>query len=442
MIACVGGGSNSIGIFHAFLADESVRLIGCEAGGDGLDTGRHAATMVAGSDGVLHGMRTRVLQDSDGQTLATHSISAGLDYPGVGPEHAWLAESGRASYRAITDTGAMEAFALLCRTEGIIPALESAHALAGALQVGKEAGPRCWSTCQAGATGRHHRLPLVRAPERRSAGRGGRPVTGVAAAFARAAGEGRAALVGYVPVLSHRGRGDRRRPGDCRIRRGRDRDRAALHRPLLDGPVIQTAVDRALVNGTRVTDVLRTVEAVAVSGVPVLVMTYWNPVDHYGVRRFARDLAAAGGCGLITPDLTPEEAGPWLDAAAEHDLDRVFLVAPSSTPERIELITKVCAGFVYAVSVMGITGARDRVGEVAERRGAGSGPAAAQVAVGLGVCDGAQAPPRSPVRGRRDRRPAFVQRLLDAPDPTAYLRGARPGRRPGGGGPRPARAAR
>jgi tryptophan synthase beta chain len=141
VIACVGGGSNSIGIFHAFLPDESVRLIGCEAGGDGLDTGRHAATMVAGSDGVLHGMRTRVLQDSDGQTLATHSISAGLDYPGVGPEHAWLAGRGRASYRAITDAEAMDAFALLCRTEGIIPALESAHALAGALQVAKEAGP-------------------------------------------------------------------------------------------------------------------------------------------------------------------------------------------------------------------------------------------------------------------------------------------------------------
>jgi tryptophan synthase beta chain len=141
VIACVGGGSNALGIFHAFLPDSGVALIGCEAGGDGLDTGRHAATMVAGSDGVLHGMRTRVLQDSDGQTLATHSISAGLDYPGVGPEHAWLAESGRASYRAVTDTQAMEAFSLLCRTEGIIPALESAHALAGALQVGREAGP-------------------------------------------------------------------------------------------------------------------------------------------------------------------------------------------------------------------------------------------------------------------------------------------------------------
>ena len=141
VIACVGGGSNAMGIFHAFLPDTSVALIGCEAGGDGLGTGRHAATLVAGSDGVLHGMRTRVLQDPDGQTLATHSISAGLDYPGVGPEHAWLAASGRASYRALTDAQAMEAFSLLCRTEGIIPALESAHALAGALQVAREAGP-------------------------------------------------------------------------------------------------------------------------------------------------------------------------------------------------------------------------------------------------------------------------------------------------------------
>jgi tryptophan synthase beta chain len=141
VIACVGGGSNALGIFHAFLPDENVALIGCEAGGDGLDTGRHAATIVAGSDGVLHGMRTRVLQDPDGQTLRTHSISAGLDYPGVGPEHAWLARTGRASYRAVTDAQAMEAFSLLCRTEGIIPALESAHALAGALQVARETGP-------------------------------------------------------------------------------------------------------------------------------------------------------------------------------------------------------------------------------------------------------------------------------------------------------------
>ncbi len=141
VVACVGGGSNAIGIFHAFIADSDVRLIGCEAGGDGLGTGRHAATLTGGSQGVLHGMRTFVLQDAEGQTLGTHSISAGLDYPGVGPEHVWLMETGRASYRAVTDAEAMDAFSVLCRTEGIIPAIESAHALAGALQVGRELGP-------------------------------------------------------------------------------------------------------------------------------------------------------------------------------------------------------------------------------------------------------------------------------------------------------------
>jgi tryptophan synthase beta chain len=141
VVACVGGGSNAIGIFHAFVPDQSVRLIGCEAGGDGLDTGRHAATLTGGSPGVLHGMRTFVLQDDEGQTRGTHSISAGLDYPGVGPEHVWLMETGRASYRAVTDAQAMNAFSVLCRTEGIIPAIESAHALAGALQIGRELGP-------------------------------------------------------------------------------------------------------------------------------------------------------------------------------------------------------------------------------------------------------------------------------------------------------------
>jgi tryptophan synthase beta chain len=140
VIACVGGGSNAIGAFHAFIPDDGVALIGCEAGGEGLASGRHAATVVGGSAGVIHGMRTYLLQDSEGQTLPTHSVSAGLDYPGVGPEHAWLHETGRASYRAITDAEAMDAFATLCRTEGIIPAIESAHALAGALQAGPEFG--------------------------------------------------------------------------------------------------------------------------------------------------------------------------------------------------------------------------------------------------------------------------------------------------------------
>ncbi|MEH1126037.1 tryptophan synthase subunit beta [Micromonospora sp. CPCC 206061] len=133
--ACVGGGSNAIGIFHAFVGDEGVRLYGFEAGGEGISSGRHAARFSGGTPGVLHGTRTYVLQDDDGQTLESHSISAGLDYPGVGPEHAWLHDTGRASYLPVTDDEAMAAFQLLCRTEGIIPALESAHAIAGIIKV-------------------------------------------------------------------------------------------------------------------------------------------------------------------------------------------------------------------------------------------------------------------------------------------------------------------
>jgi len=133
--ACVGGGSNAIGIFHAFIGDSTVRLYGFEAGGDGVATGRHAASITGGGTGVLHGARTYLLQDSDGQTIESHSISAGLDYPAVGPEHAWLHDIGRATYEPVTDAEAMEAFQLLCRTEGIIPAIESAHGLAGAIRI-------------------------------------------------------------------------------------------------------------------------------------------------------------------------------------------------------------------------------------------------------------------------------------------------------------------
>ncbi|WP_370636124.1 tryptophan synthase subunit beta [Aeromicrobium sp. Leaf350] len=141
VVACVGGGSNAIGMFTAFVPDEQVRLVGIEAGGDGVETGRHAATITGGQVGVLHGARSFLLQDDDGQTIESHSISAGLDYPGVGPEHAYLAETGRAQYVPATDDAAMSAFALLCKTEGIIPAIESAHALAGAIDLAQELGP-------------------------------------------------------------------------------------------------------------------------------------------------------------------------------------------------------------------------------------------------------------------------------------------------------------
>ena len=139
--ACVGGGSNAMGLFSAFIDDAEVALRGYEAGGDGVETGRHAARFSGGSPGVLHGARTYVMQDEWGQTLPSHSISAGLDYPGVGPEHAWLHDTGRAVYEAVNDDEAMAAFSALCHTEGIIPAIETAHGLAGAIRLGHELGP-------------------------------------------------------------------------------------------------------------------------------------------------------------------------------------------------------------------------------------------------------------------------------------------------------------
>jgi tryptophan synthase alpha chain len=252
-------------------------------------------------------------------------------------------------------------------------------------------------------------------------------VSAVSGAFAAAAAEGRAALVGYLPAGFPSVAGAIA-AATAMAEAGADIVEIGLpySDPLLDGPVIQEASHRALAGGTRVADVLRTTEAVAAAGVPVLVMTYWNPVDHYGVAAFARDLAAAGGSGLITPDLTPEEAGPWLEAAADHALDPVFLVAPSSSAQRLMLVTAACRGFVYAASIMGTTGTRDSVGSqasglVSRVRESTTLP----VAVGLGVRDRAQA---AEVAGFADGvivGSAFVSRLLDAEGAAAGISAVR-----------------
>jgi tryptophan synthase alpha chain len=244
-----------------------------------------------------------------------------------------------------------------------------------------------------------------------------------ASVFRRAAAENRSALVGYLPA-GFPSVGGAIEAATAMAGAGADLIEIGLpySDPLLDGPVIQQASQRALEGGTRVADVLATVEAVASAGVPVLVMTYWNPVDHYGVAAFARDLAAAGGSGLITPDLTPEEAGPWLEAAAARGLDPVFLVAPSSSAERIKLITSACGGFVYAASLMGTTGMRQAVsgqaaGLVRRVRECTSLP----VAVGLGVSDRRQAAEVAAFADGVIVGSAFVRRLLDAPSQAAGI---------------------
>jgi len=248
-----------------------------------------------------------------------------------------------------------------------------------------------------------------------------------AAAFTRAREQGRAALVGYLPAgyPSHDGAV---RALTAMVEAGVDVVEVGLpySDPLIDGPTVQDAVVRALEGGTTTKDVLRTVEAVAATGAPTLVMTYYNPVDRYGVARFAADLASAGGAGLITPDLLPEEAGDWLAASDEYDLDRVFLVAPSSTPARVASTAAHCRGFVYATSVMGVTGVRaatsplapelvSRVREVTDL----------PVGVGLGVSDGEQA---ATVAGYADAvivGSAFVRRMLDADSESAGVEAVR-----------------
>jgi tryptophan synthase alpha chain len=190
--------------------------------------------------------------------------------------------------------------------------------------------------------------------------------------------------------------------------------------PVMDGPTIQAAAQQALEGGVRTADVLRTVEAVAATGTPTVVMTYWNPVDRYGVTRFARDLAAAGGAGLITPDLTPDSDPQWAEAADALDLDKIFLVAPSSTDERLAMTTAACRGFVYATAVMGVTGAREATSDlaaplVARTRATTDLP----VAVGLGVSNGEQAASVASYADGVIVGSAFVRVLLDHPDDRA-----------------------
>ncbi len=249
-------------------------------------------------------------------------------------------------------------------------------------------------------------------------------------AFEQARAQGRAALVGYLPA------------GFPDVAGGIDAMLAMVDAgcdvievglpysdPVMDGPTIQAAAQQALERGVRTTDVLRTVEAVAATGTPTVVMTYWNPVERYGVARFAADLADAGGAGLITPDLTPDSAAEWIAAADEHDLDKVFLVAPSSTDERIAMTTTACRGFVYATAVMGVTGARattsDLAGPLVGRAKAAISAAGSDlpVGVGVGVSTGDQA---AEVAARNGIGAdgvivgsAFVRTLLDHPDDRA-----------------------
>jgi tryptophan synthase alpha chain len=244
-------------------------------------------------------------------------------------------------------------------------------------------------------------------------------VSTLSAALDRARSEGRAALIGYLPV------------GYPSVELSIDALRAMVaggvdvvevgvpySDPVMDGPTIQAAAEPAVRAGVNLTDALQAVAAVAEAGAAAVIMSYWNPIDRYGVERFAADLAAAGGAGAITPDLIPEEAGPWLAASRAHELDRIFLVAPSSTDARIASTAAASSGFVYAASTMGVTGARDAVGGAAETLVARVRALAPDIAVcvGLGVSNGAQAAEVAAFADGVIVGSAFVRKLLDRPD--------------------------
>lgn len=393
-IACVGGGSNAIGLFSAFLEDPDVRLIGVEAGGLGLASGQHAARLASGAGarpGVLHGNLTYLLQDGDGQVLETHSISAGLDYPAVGPEHAWLRQQGRVEYTIATDEEALKAFQDLARLEGILPALESAHALAEAIRLAPrypreaiflvnlsgrgdkdlENVTRALTTQDRGVEEAASSTlfvppPHLAFPEQREIPPGRERI---AAAFAQARAAQRPAFIPYFP-LGYPTLADSLAVIKALAQVGADLIELGIpfSDPLADGPTIQQATQVALAQGMNVPKALEMAWALRRHGVtqPCLFMGYLNPLLAYGLETFVRDASRVGVDGLIVPDLPFEEATYLRHMCREQGLALIPLIPPNLPLERITQIAQEAEGFLYLVSVTGVTGVRDSFPEETE----------------------------------------------------------------------------
>ena len=403
-VACVGGGSNAMGLFSAFLDDPEVRLVGYEAGGEGVESGRHAARFAMGAPGVLHGARTYVMQDEWGQTIASHSISAGLDYPG--PEQ--VATSGRATYEPVTDADG----SVLDRESQDTAGDRNGACSRGGYATGSRARSGCGDRDQsvrAGGQGRGNCCSLVW--NRHDVN----PRT--AAVFDAARTQQRSALIGYLPA-GFPNVDDSVEIFQTMLDTGVDLLEVGLpySDPLMDGPAIQKSVEIALECGVTTADVLNVVDRLTpAEGQAVYVMSYWNPIERFGMQKFADELAAGGGSGVITPDLTPEEADAWIEVTKAAGIDRTFLVAPSSTDARIDIVSGATTGFVYAASTMGVTGTRDTVSDAAPQLvGRVRERTSQPIGVGLGVSSAEQA---ASIAGYADGvivGSAFIRRVLDA----------------------------
>ena len=387
LVACIGGGSNAMGLFHPFLDDPSIAIYGVEAGGYGLDVvNGHAASMTGGKPGVLHGNRTYLLQDSDGQILEGHSISAGLDYPGVGPEHSWLKDSGRVNYVAVTDKEALDAFQLCTRLEGIIPALEPSHALAYVKKLAPKL-PKRQSLGHEYVRPRrqgHFRRRRSSAPGdvrwRRVSTKGSRELE---AAEAR-----RARRLHYCrrPRLRHLAQAP---TGPAASRRRHHRARHALLRPhgrrARDPGLLHSGAARRARPWSRRSPWLSPLRENDKT-TPIVLMGYYNPIYIYGVDRFLKDAVAAGVDGLIVVDMPPEEDAELRPPANEAGLNFIRLATPTTDAKRLPAVLANTSGFVYYVSIAGITGtaAPDLV-DVGAHVGRIKAATEIPIAVGFGV---------------------------------------------------------
>ena len=361
LVACIGGGSNAMGLFHPFLDDPGVEIFGVEAAGHGL-TQLHAASIAGGRPGVLHGNRTYLLMDDDGQIQDAHSISAGLDYPGIGPEHSWLHETGRVTYLSATDDEALAAFQLLSRLEGIIPALEPAHAIARVMELapqrpkhhlmvvnlsgrGDKDVPQVGDILRAGRSEQHSRRRTM--------------TTRIDARFAELQRQGRSAFVTFLMA------GDPDPATSLAIIRALPQAGADIIEigmpftdPMADGPSIQAAGLRALNAGMTLKKTLEMVRGFRAhdNATPLVLMGYYNPIYIYGVDRFLVDAKSAGVDGLIIVDLPPEEDAELCLPAMRAGLNFIRLATPTTDDRRLPAVLANTSGFVYYVSITGITG--------------------------------------------------------------------------------------
>jgi len=387
VVACVGGGSNAIGIFADFVQDASVALIGVEAAGHGLDSGAHGATLQRGRPGILHGSETFVLQDDDGQVTETHSISAGLDYPGVGPEHAYLQESGRASYVGVTDAEAFAAFQELARCEGILPAFESAHALAHAKRMAAAATTE--QIILVNLSGRGDKdverarafakeLPTVTSPVREVAPVVATPVPpttadlrGNVARYTERFRDPRALFVPFLIVGDPNG-ADSLRYLEALVAGGADALEVGLpfSDPVADGPVIQAASVRALAAGSttaKAFEILRQFRAKH-PAIPIGLLTYASLVvgGAGGRAGFYEAAAAAGVDSVLVADVPTGEVAPFAAAARSVQLAPVLLAPPDAPAATLETVAREGAAYTYCLARAGVTGADASVAPPAE----------------------------------------------------------------------------